>query len=348
MRSFLFCIIVTVSLLPVGMSTRAQTSKDLRSKYGPSSEVFQINPGISLTAKYTDEGLACEVDIVQRDVPDLKTSRHNLGSEVKRIIAELIPEAKRGIRLRPDRGEVGNCYGRSTDDYELVTVSSSWLECGGPRSYSARVVWKTRRCQETPVPVVSWEIELWVYFTNPKLPEWAKTCGAGEFVVRKVAPTKRTAERALRLLFAGPTVAEQAKGMEGLGPLGDYYRGVSIKDGVAVVNFRRGAETHLHVSGPACAQEQVLTPIVKTLKRLSTIKSVDFAINGKIIEEWDASQRRDRKFPNIGFTARMQRSASSPRNQRPTRSSPSLFRFLANLAIIGDLAVNSFIKDFVS
>jgi hypothetical protein len=97
--------------------------------------------------------------------------------------------------------------------------------------------------------------------------------------------------------------------MEGLGPLGKYYRGVSIKDGVAVVNFRPGAEKYLHVSGPACGQEQVLTPIVKTLKRFSTINSVDFAINGKIIEEWDASQRRDRKFPNVGFTAKAQRSA---------------------------------------
>jgi hypothetical protein len=270
------------------MLTRAQTAKDLRTKYGPSAEVFQIKPGLSLTAKYTDEGLACEVDIVQRDIPDPKTPRHDLGREVKRIIAELMPEpGKRGRTISTGKGEIGNCYGRSTDDYELVTVNSTWFDCG-PRSYRARIVWKTRRCQGTPVPVVSRDIELWLYFTNPKLPEWANTCGAGDFVVRKVAPTKKTADAALKLLFAGPNVSEQAKGMVGLAPLGDYYRGVSIKEGVAIVNFRPGAEKYLHVSGAACQQEQVLTPIVKTLKRLSTIKSVDFAINGKIIEEWDA------------------------------------------------------------
>lgn len=132
------------------------------------------------------------------------------------------------------------------------------------------------------------ELEVQVYFTNPKLPEWANTCGAGEFVKRKVKPTKRVAEAALRLLFAGPTAEERAKGMESLSPLGAYYLGVSIKDGTAVVNFRRGAEKYLYVFGPVCQQERVLTPIVKTLKQFSTIRSVDFAINGKIIEEWDA------------------------------------------------------------
>ena len=314
MRSLLLFMILTVSLSSPGMLTRAQTAKDFRSKYGPPSEVFQINPGLSLKAKYTDEGLACEVDIVQRNYPDPKTPRYDLGSEVKRITAELIPEAnKRGRTISTGKGKIGNCYGSSTDDYDFLKVSRNWEDCG-PRSYSAQIVLKTRRCKGTPEPVVSRDIEVMVYFTNPKLPEWANTCGAGEFVVRKVAPTKRTADAALRLLFAGPNVSEQAKGMEGLGPLGEYYRGVSIKDGVAVVNFRPGAEKYLHVLGPACGQERVLTPIVKTLKRLSTIKSVDFAINGKIIEEWDASLKRDRMFPNVGFTAKAQRSAKFAKN----------------------------------
>jgi hypothetical protein len=293
MRGLLLCMIVTVSLAPFGMTVRAQTAKELRTIYGPPAEVFQINLGLSLTAKYTDKGLACEVDILQQDVPGLK-ARHNLGAEVQKVVDQLVPDAKRGRRLGPGSGEIGSCYGNRREDYELVWVSKNWSDCG-IRSHSARIVWKERRCTGVPVAVVSRDIELMVYFTNPKLPEWANTCGAGEFVVRKVAPTKRTADAALRLLFAGPNVSEQAKGMEGPGPLGEYYRGVSIKDGVAVVNFRPGAEKYLHVSGPACGQERVLTPIVKTLKRLSTITSVDFAINGKIIEEWDASLRRERE-----------------------------------------------------
>jgi len=85
---------------------------------------------------------------------------------------------------------------------------------------------------------LSSQIELKLYFSNPRLPEWANSCGAGEFVKRTVRPTSRPADAALRLLFAGPTADEKARGMESIEALGRYYRGVSIKKGgVAVVNF---------------------------------------------------------------------------------------------------------------
>jgi hypothetical protein len=34
-------------------------------------------------------------------------------------------------------------------------------------------------------------------------------------------------------------------------------------------------------------QDQVLAQIINALKQFSTIKSVEYAINGEIIEEWD-------------------------------------------------------------
>lgn len=132
------------------------------------------------------------------------------------------------------------------------------------------------------------EIKLQLFFTNPNHPDFATTCGAGEFVERSIPATKRLADAALRLLFAGPTAEEKAKGMESLEKLGKYYLGVSIKKGVAIVNFRPGAEEPLYTGGPACRQEQAHTPISKTLLKLGTIKEIRFAINGKIIEEWDA------------------------------------------------------------
>lgn len=132
------------------------------------------------------------------------------------------------------------------------------------------------------------EVKVKLFFVNQNHPDWQNTCGGGEFVNRKIPATRRIADAALRLLFAGPTAEEKAKGMEGIAPLGDYYLGVSIKRGVAIVNFRPGAEEHLHTSGPVCMQEAVLTPINKTLTQFPTIKSVEYAINGKIIEEWDA------------------------------------------------------------
>ena len=130
------------------------------------------------------------------------------------------------------------------------------------------------------------EIKLKLFFTNPNHPDFANTCGAGEFVERRIPATKRLADASLRLLFAGPNTQEKAKGMESLSQLGRFYLGVSIKRGVAIVNFRPEAEEILQ--GTACEQEQILTPMHKTLTQWNTIKRVEYAINGKMIEEWDA------------------------------------------------------------
>jgi Sporulation and spore germination len=131
------------------------------------------------------------------------------------------------------------------------------------------------------------DIEIKVFFSNPKLPAYDTDCGAGEFVRRKIPATRTVADAALRQLFAGPTEAEKAKGMEGIASLGKFYRGVAIRKGVAIVNFSPGAEEHLRVNGPLCMQDQVLAQIINTLKQFGTIKSVEYAINGKIIKEWD-------------------------------------------------------------
>lgn len=131
------------------------------------------------------------------------------------------------------------------------------------------------------------DIEIKVFFSNPKLPAYENDCGAGEYVTRKIPKTQMVADAALKQLFAGPNEAEKAKGMEGIVALAKYYRGVSIKKGVATVNFRPGAEEHLRVNGPLCMQDQVLAQIINTLKQFGSVKSVEYAINGKIIKEWD-------------------------------------------------------------
>ena len=131
------------------------------------------------------------------------------------------------------------------------------------------------------------EISVRVYFTNSKIPAYQDDCSAGGFVIRKIPETRQVANAALKLLFAGPTAEEKGQGVQSLAPLGDYYIGVSIKKGVAIVNFRSGAEKFLYVSGGLCEQARTLTPIAETLKQFSTIKSVEYAIEGKIIEDWD-------------------------------------------------------------
>lgn len=123
-------------------------------------------------------------------------------------------------------------------------------------------------------------------------------------VERTIRQTKSLADAALRELFKGETADERKKGLTSkfkvdsivvgrdecarnkMKPLGAYFLGVSIKKGVAIVNFRPEAECYLQTT--ITMQTFTLNPIEATLKQFKTVKEVQFALNGKVITEWDA------------------------------------------------------------
>lgn len=124
-------------------------------------------------------------------------------------------------------------------------------------------------------------------------------CSAVKEVRRTIPQTPAVADAALRLLFAGPLPEELAQGVlstfgsapwsaeQDIKPLGDYYRSITLQpDGTAVVDFTRAALTYLN--GPACAQQAVKAPIIRTLKQFPAIRDVQFSIDGMIWTEWDA------------------------------------------------------------
>lgn len=137
-----------------------------------------------------------------------------------------------------------------------------------------------------PAQTAKPQMKITIYLPSPD--ETVSDCGAVRAVTRKIAATRQTANAALQLLFAEPLAAEKSAGMQSLATLGDYYLAVSIKKGAATINFRNGAEKFLYVSGPICRQTQVLTAIEKTLLQFGSIKSVEYAIDNVIIEDWDA------------------------------------------------------------
>lgn len=65
------------------------------------------------------------------------------------------------------------------------------------------------------------------------------------------------------------------------------YIGISIQDGVATVNFRSGASAYLDQAPPGISAKYT-NSIKKTLLQFSTITSVQFAIDGQVITNWDA------------------------------------------------------------
>jgi hypothetical protein len=126
----------------------------------------------------------------------------------------------------------------------------------------------------------------------------ARDCSATQPVTRTIAKTPRVADAALRLLFQGVTAAEQKAGLSSsfagltdaqtkpIEPLLNFYQGVTIADGVATVKFTRPALTYLN--NTACIQGTVKAPIENTLLQFPTVKRIQYAIDGKIFDRWDA------------------------------------------------------------
>lgn len=123
-------------------------------------------------------------------------------------------------------------------------------------------------------------------------------------VERSIAKTARVAEAALRELLKGVGESEKKMGLmstyeakdivtgrdecqsDKMKPLGAYLIGVTIKKGTAIVNFRSEGECYLQTA--ITAGDFVMKPIEATLKQFPTIKRVDYALNGKVITDWDA------------------------------------------------------------
>lgn len=116
-------------------------------------------------------------------------------------------------------------------------------------------------------------------------------------VERQVPFTERVGDATLRELFRGPTAAEKKAGYSslfeasantkpGTKSLGEYYLGLRIEEGTAFVNFSRDALEYLNA--PACMQSAVKTSIEQTLKQFPTIQNVQYEIDGKLFDAWDA------------------------------------------------------------
>jgi spore germination protein GerM len=98
-------------------------------------------------------------------------------------------------------------------------------------------------------------------------------------------PTDAEAKRGLRAAFL-PSALRNTSGFEGAQPLIDYFRGVRIQGGLAIVDFRDGAMRYLN--NTASIQHSVKAPIEATLKQFPNIQRIEYSIDGKIVEGWDA------------------------------------------------------------
>jgi hypothetical protein len=66
----------------------------------------------------------------------------------------------------------------------------------------------------------------------------------------------------------------------------EYFRGVRIENGTAIVAF--DVEALEYLNSAACAQGAIKTPIVRTLIEFPNVDDVAWEIDGEIFTAWDA------------------------------------------------------------
>ncbi|MCX6734865.1 MAG: GerMN domain-containing protein [Candidatus Peregrinibacteria bacterium] len=118
-----------------------------------------------------------------------------------------------------------------------------------------------------------------VYFNNPKIdPNWDFECSNVLAVERTIPKTESVASAAIAELLKGPTDAEKSKGYMSNINTGVKVQGISIKDGIAKIDFNEQLQFQV---GGSCKISAIYAQIKQTLKQFSSVKDVVISINGQ-------------------------------------------------------------------
>jgi hypothetical protein len=142
MNRLFIALCATISLMG---PASAQTASDLAKKF-PHHEVYEIEPGVQMTAKFASGGLVCEMQIEQTHFSkggvDLT---YGIDKEqINALIDRLVPTSERGVTDPTGTTVLG--WGQGTDEttsYSNVTIRIS-------SSHGTSVVtidWRGRKCQ---------------------------------------------------------------------------------------------------------------------------------------------------------------------------------------------------------
>ena len=140
------------------------------------------------------------------------------------------------------------------------------------------------------------ETPLTLYFGDAKIIE-TQDCSATVKIQRNYLSAEQTPQSVLKVLLQGTTKAEKGQGLtdlfsnengflEDTEPLIEYFQGVTVSDGVAVVDF--SPKAMMYLNNAACFQAAVKWPIIRTLTEFPEIEEVEFSIDGEVVTDWDA------------------------------------------------------------
>ena len=148
-RTFLCCCIMALFTAPTCF---AQSSSGFEAKYGVGLKVYQLRPGVVMTANFAQDGQVCAMYIERRHISESGIDmRIKLEPElITELIDELVPESERGDKgknygLERITGPISD----SIYDYENVSIvlfgSADNDKCTGVSAI--RIKWKNRSCK---------------------------------------------------------------------------------------------------------------------------------------------------------------------------------------------------------
>jgi hypothetical protein len=134
---------LVLSLFSIGV---AQTRNDFQRKYNDSA--FEIRPNVWMTAKYNEDGQACELIIKERN--NCKAGDVSLKSKVriKELLNEFAPAPQRGKFINRSEFASDCCIGFKEEYENLTVIFADEAQLLSGNSYSALTIrWKHRKCK---------------------------------------------------------------------------------------------------------------------------------------------------------------------------------------------------------
>jgi hypothetical protein len=146
MRILVACLLIATAGLPL-----AQSSRELRSRFGPPDvERYSATNDIGLTVQYGSDGLACQI-VIERKQPLLHSNQaqqYMLPEAVGALIDEIVPPDSRGRHINALLESMGCAEGR-VDEYENVWIgryTDMCLPLKPERESTATVAFKRDAC----------------------------------------------------------------------------------------------------------------------------------------------------------------------------------------------------------
>jgi spore germination protein GerM len=159
-----------------------------------------------------------------------------------------------------------------------ICVNGDWQKHGNPTASKPTTVCVDRTIKPPVTPPTEEKMTVKIFFGSTKIDADGRYCERSYPLDRLVVKTDAPAKAALEELLKGPTAGEKTQGFfTSINP-DTKINSLTIKDGVAKVDFN---ETLEKAVGGSCRTSAIRAQITQTLKQFDTVKSVVISINGK-------------------------------------------------------------------